>query len=78
MKHVNYLKTLYYNYRFFGVKGLKYLPIIVHSGVIFKDVSGKITLVGKLKKGIIRFGSPEPLATRDMDYERTIIDISGR
>lgn len=74
---LNYFKTLYYNYRFFGMKGLLRLPILVHPGVIFRDISGSIKIDGELKKGIIRLGSHEPLATRDMHYERTIIDISG-
>lgn len=77
MKNINFLKTIYYNYHFFGIQGLRHMPIIVHSRVVFKDISGKITIDGGLKKGTIRFGSAEPLATRDMQYERTIIDLSG-
>ncbi len=74
---LNYLKTLYYNFHFFGIQGLLHLPLIVYKGVLFKDTSGKITVNGKLKTGIIRIGSHEPLATKDLAYERTIMDISG-
>lgn len=77
MKNVNYFKTLYYNFHFWGLKGLRKLPLIIHTGVVFKDMSGKITLMGDMRRGMLRLGSPEPLATCDMAFERTIIDISG-
>lgn len=77
MKNINIWKTLFYNYHFWGLKGLLKLPLIVHSGVMFKDISGRIILAGGMKRGTLRFGSARPLATRDMQYERAIIDISG-
>lgn len=77
MKNINYFKTLYYNFHFWGLKGLCKLPLIIHSGVVLKDMSGKITLMGDMRRGMLRFGSPEPLATFDMRFERTTIDISG-
>ncbi|MBJ2183208.1 MAG: acyltransferase [Muribaculaceae bacterium] len=77
MKNINYWKTLFYNYHFWGLKGLLKLPLIVHSGVVFKDISGKIILTEGIKKGTLRLGSAQPLATRDMQYDRAIIDISG-
>ncbi|MCM1378248.1 MAG: acyltransferase [Clostridium sp.] len=74
---LNLFKTIYYNFHFFGIQGLLHLPILVHSHVVFRDISGKIKVNGNLRKGLIRFGSNQPLATRDMQYERTIIDITG-
>lgn len=77
MFKINYIKTLHYNWKFFGFNGLKKLPIIVHNRVVFRDTTGRILYSGELRRGCIRFGSKSPLATRDMRFDRTIIDISG-
>jgi len=77
MKGIDICKTLYYNYHFFGIEGLRRLPLLIHRRVIFKDVSGHIRLNGPMVRGAVRIGCSEPIATSDMWYERTVIDISG-
>lgn len=77
MRNIHYLKTIYYNYKFCGLKGLLTLPLIIHRGVVMKDTAGKITFLGCMRRATLRLGSERPLATRDMRFERTIIDISG-
>lgn len=69
-------KTLYFNFYYFGVKGILSLPVYVSRKVKLLKLRGVINIKGPFMPGMIRIGYPK-VGIFDFKYERTIWEMSG-
>ncbi|WP_406842946.1 acyltransferase [Flavobacterium soyae] len=60
---VNWIKTLYFNFKKFPFATAKKLPVFFYGKVKFTSIYGEIQLDGKIQKGMIGFGQPYELNT---------------
>jgi acetyltransferase-like isoleucine patch superfamily enzyme len=60
---VNWTKTVYFNFKKFPLNTAKKLPVFFYGSVKFTTISGKIEIVGNVKKGMIGFGQPYEMNT---------------
>lgn len=58
---VNWIKTLYFNFKKFPFETAKKLPIFFYGKVKFTSIKGEIQIEGKIQKGMIGFGQPYEL-----------------
>lgn len=58
---VNWIKTLYFNFKKFPFKTAKKLPVFFYGRVKFTSIIGEIQIDGKIQKGMIGFGQPYEL-----------------
>ena len=72
---VNWTKTLYFNFKKFPFSIAKQLPVFFYGKVKFTAITGKIEIVGPIKKGMIGFGQPYELNTLHKGIAE--ISISG-
>lgn len=70
-------KTLYFNYYYFGLKGILRLPFYVSRKVKLLKIKGAITIEGLFVPGMIKIGYPK-VGIFDFKYERTIWEVSGK
>ncbi len=61
---VNWIKTVYFNFKMFPYKIAKKLPVYFYGQVSFQDLSGKIEIFGEIKPGMIGFGQPFELLSK--------------
>lgn len=66
---VNWIKTLYFNFKKFPFKTAKKLPIYFYGKVKFSDISGSIFIDAPIKTGMVGFGQA-------YEMNRTSIGIS--
>lgn len=69
------LKTIIFNFHYFGFKGVFGCYGLIAKGVQFKSLKGKIILNNK-RKGVIKVGFPVLGTENDSTYKGTI-DING-
>lgn len=60
---VNWIKTLYFNFKKFPFETAKKLPVFFYGKVKLSNISGEIQLDGKIQKGMIGFGQPYEMNT---------------
>jgi acetyltransferase-like isoleucine patch superfamily enzyme len=53
---VNWIKTLYFNFKMFPFSIAKKMPVVFYGRVSFGDLTGTIVINGPIKKGMIGFG----------------------
>jgi acetyltransferase-like isoleucine patch superfamily enzyme len=58
---VNWIKTLYFNFKKFPFETAKKLPVFFYGKVKFTSIKGEIQIEGKIQKGMIGFGQPYEL-----------------
>lgn len=58
---VNWIKTLYFNFKKFPFETAKKLPFFFYGRVKFTSIKGEIQIDGKIQKGMIGFGQPYEL-----------------
>lgn len=58
---VNWIKTLYFNFKKFPFATAKKLPVFFYGKVKFTSITGDIQIDGKIRKGMIGFGQPYEL-----------------
>lgn len=61
---VNWIKTLYFNFKMFPLNQAIKLPVYFYGSVKFKHLTGKITINAPLKKGMIGFGQAYEIMSR--------------
>ncbi|MDD5363154.1 MAG: acyltransferase [Ignavibacteria bacterium] len=69
-------KTLIFNFKYFGIKGLISLPVIVSRKVKFVNLKGIIDIEGGLGRGKVKIGYSDA-GNFDKRYDRTLWDVSG-
>lgn len=60
---INWMKTLYFNFKKFSFQTAKKLPVIFYGKVKFQDISGEISIIAPVKRGMIGFGQPYEMNT---------------
>ncbi|MGV3460873.1 MAG: acyltransferase [Flavobacterium sp.] len=60
---INWIKTLYFNFRMFDFKSACKLPVYFYGPVRFQNLSGKIIIDAPLKTAMIGFGQPYEMNT---------------
>ena len=58
---VNWIKTVYFNFKKFPFETAKKLPVFFYGRVKFTSIKGEIQIDGKIQKGMIGFGQPYEL-----------------
>ncbi|MBF4466106.1 transferase [Flavobacterium sp. LC2016-12] len=58
---VNWIKTLYFNFKKFPFETAKKLPVFFYGRVKFTSIKGEIQIEGNIQKGMIGFGQPYEL-----------------
>lgn len=58
----NIIKTLYINFRCLPFEQAKKLPIHIFGSPYFNNLSGRITILGEIKKGMIKINETRPFA----------------
>ncbi|WP_445454186.1 acyltransferase [Flavobacterium sp. 25HG05S-40] len=61
---INWIKTLYFNFKKFPFATAKKLPVYFYGSVKFKNISGDIYIKAPLKSGMIGFGQSYELISR--------------
>ncbi|MEN2400988.1 transferase [Flavobacterium sp. MC2016-06] len=70
---VNWIKTLYFNFKKFPFATAKKLPVFFYNKVKFTSIEGDIKIEGEIKKGMIGFGQPYEMNTRHKGIAEIII-----
>lgn len=60
---VNWIKTIYFNFKKFPFSIAKKLPVFFYGKVKFQDISGEIIINAQIRKGMIGFGQPYEMNT---------------
>lgn len=61
---INWIKTIYFNFKMFPFEVAKKLPVYFYGKVKFNDLSGKIQINAPIKSGMIGFGQPYEIFTK--------------
>jgi len=61
---INWVKTLYFNFKMFPFKIAKKLPVFFYGSVKFSGLSGGIVIDAPIKTGMVGFGQPYEKTTR--------------
>lgn len=64
MLSVNWVKTIYFNFKMFPLNQAIKLPVYFYGSVKFKNLKGKIIINAPLKKGMIGFGQAYEIISR--------------
>ena len=63
-RKVNWVKTLYFNFKMFPFSIAKKLPVFFYGSVKFTSLKGSIIIDAPLKTAMIGFGQPYEMTTR--------------
>lgn len=74
---VNWIKTLYFNFKYFPFSLAIKLPVFIFQQTYFRKLKGSINITSNsIHTGMIKIG-PYGLGTTDIRYNRTILEIDG-
>ena len=76
LKHLNAVKTIYFNFKMFPLNEALKIPVFIGYHTKFVTLKGKIHIEAPLKPGMIRFGFGD-VGIVDRKYTRTLIEING-
>ena len=57
-RKINWIKTIYFNFKKFDFKVAKKLPVYFYGKVKFQNISGDFVIDAPIKRGMIGFGQP--------------------
>jgi acetyltransferase-like isoleucine patch superfamily enzyme len=60
---VNWIKTIYFNFKKFPFSIAKKLPVFFYGKVKFQNISGEIIIIAPVSRGMIGFGQPFEMNT---------------
>jgi len=63
-RKVNWVKTLYFNFKMFAFPIAKKIPVFFYGSVKFTSLKGEIKIIAPIKSGMIGFGQPYEMTTR--------------
>lgn len=61
---INWIKTLYFNFKMFPFNVALKLPVYFYGSVKFLSLKGNVTINSEIKRGMIGFGQPYEMNTR--------------
>lgn len=73
---VNWIKTLYFNFKMFPFKVARKIPVFFYENVKFSSLSGQVVLKSEIKTGMIGFGQPYEMTSRSRGISE--IYLSGK
>ncbi|OYQ33022.1 transferase [Flavobacterium cyanobacteriorum] len=73
-RKVNWLKTLYFNFKKFNFLTALKLPVFFYGPVKFQNINGRIIINAPLKRGMIGFGQPYEKTTVHKGYAELAIE----
>ena len=76
LRDISIWKTLYVNFKYFGWKGVRKLPIFISKKVVLKMLRGDV-LLNSFDRGKIKIGF-RSVGIFDYQYSRTILEIYGK
>ena len=71
---VNWIKTIWFNYKMFPSSIAYKLPVIFYGNVSFSGLKGKIIINAPIKKGMIGFGRPYEMFTKSKRNAQLILN----
>ena len=63
-RKVNWVKTLYFNFKMFSFSIARKLPVFFYGSIKFTSMKGEIKIKAPIKSGMIGFGQPYEMTTR--------------
>ena len=63
-RKVNWVKTLYFNFKMFSFSIARKLPVFFYGSIKFTSLKGEITIKAPIKSGMVGFGQPYEKTTR--------------
>lgn len=72
---VNWLKTIYFNFKMFPFRIAKKLPVFFYGSIRFSSLTGTVSIKGEVKTAMIGFGQNYEMTTRSRKTEE--IYLSG-
>lgn len=73
---VNWIKTLYFNLKYFSLKVALRLPVLIYRRTDLYRAKGRIVLNVAPRMGLVKIG-PHGIGTQDVTYSRTMWDVDG-
>ena len=70
---INWLKTLYFNFRMLPFKQAKKLPFYFYGSVKFSSLKGKVKIEAPIKRGMVGFGQPYEMTTRSRGIAEIVL-----
>ena len=71
---INWVKTLYFNFKMFPFSIAKKLPVFFYGSVKFTSLKGQIKIEGPIKSGMVGFGQPFEMTTRSKKIAEVYLD----
>ena len=71
---INWVKTLYFNFKMFPFSIAKKLPVFFYGSVKFTSLKGQIKIDAPIKRGMIGFGQPFEMTTRSKKIAEVYLD----
>lgn len=75
-RKINWLKTLYFNFKMFPFSTAVRLPVYFYGKVKFAHLSGEIIIDAPVKRGMLGFGQPFEKMTRSMGIAE--LNLAGK
>lgn len=76
LRKVDWVKTLYFNLKYFPLKVAVRLPFLIYHRTDLYKMHGKIIFKTTPQLGLVKIG-PHGLGTQDIKYSRTMWEVSG-
>ena len=70
---INWIKTLYFNFKMLPFDTAKKLPIYFYGSVKFTSLKGSVQIVGPIKRGMVGFGQAYEMTTRSNNMAEIIV-----
>lgn len=70
---VNWLKTIYFNFKKFPFSIAIQLPVFFYGKVHFQNISGKVIIDYPIKRGMIGFGQPYEMTTQEKGIAELVL-----
>lgn len=71
---VNWLKTIYFNFKKFDFETARKLPVVFYGPVKFLDISGEVIINAPVKMGMIGYGQPYEKNTKHRGIAEVAIE----
>ena len=72
---VNWIKTIYFNFKMLPFKQAKALPVFFYGKVKFSDLSGELQIKSTIKTGMIGFGQKFEITTLPKGVAMHILEM---
>lgn len=70
---VNWIKTLYFNFKMFPIQTAKKLPVFFYGPVKFSKLTGKFIIDAPVERGMVGFGQPYEMTTKGIGIAEIVL-----